>query len=253
MKKIWLVVIGLVLLIGVVALVGCSAEGTGLNGGSIKVDLNSQQTGVWVSGEGKVTAVPDIAIINVGVDVQATTVAGAQATAAIAMDNIMTVLEEQGIAEEDIQTQYYYIQEVTRWDSDKEESITIGYRVTNTVTAKIRDIQKAGSVIDAVAAAGGDYTRISGISFSIDDPSPYYEQAREKAVADAAEKAKKLADMAGVELGNPTYISESSYYPGSIYRGDLIQAEAASNPTTPISAGEMEITATVQIAYAIVE
>jgi len=253
MKKIWMVVIGLALLVSVVALVGCSTEGA-LNGGTVKVDLNSQQSGVWVTGEGKVTAVPDIAIITVGIEAQELTVVDAQASAAAAMAQVMQVLEDQGIAEEDIQTQYYSIYEVTRWDSDKQEQITIGYRVTNTVTVKIREIDNTGAVIDAVAVAGGDLTRINSISFSIDDPSDYYEQARVKAVADAADKAQKLAETAGVELGNPTYISESSYYPGPIYRNDLMAvAEGAPAAETLISPGEMEITTTIQIAYSIVE
>ena len=246
MKKIWLVVIGMVLLVGVVGLAGCSTNSTLDLTGS----LSGQQTGIWVNGQGKITAVPDVAMINVGVDSQATTVAAAQAAAITAMDEVMAALKDQGVAEEDIQTQYFSIQEVTRWDPEKQESVTTGYRVTNTVTAKIREIQKAGDVIDAVAAAGGDLTRISGISFTIDDPTDYYAQAREKAVADAKAKAEQMASLTGVKLGRVTYVSESSYVPSPIYRNDLLTMEAGA-PTTPISAGEMDITTTVQIAYAI--
>ena len=136
----------------------------------------------------------------------------------------------------------------------KQQEIVIGYRVTNMVTAKIRDVGKAGTVIDAVAAAGGDLTRINSIGFTVDDPSTYYEEARQKAVADADAKAKQLADLAGVKLGKPTYISESSYMPGPIYRQDLVaKAAAAPAVTTPISPGEMEITMNVQLAYAILD
>ena len=62
------------------------------------------------------------------------------------------------------------------------------------VTAKIREMDKVGSIIDAVAAAGGDYTRINNIAFSVDDPSPYYTEARQKAMADAKAKAEQLAE-----------------------------------------------------------
>jgi uncharacterized protein YggE len=256
MKKIWLAIAGTVLILAVVGLVGCSSgEGVTLKGdtSAIKLDLNSQQQGIWVNGEGKVTAVPDVAILSLGIEAQELTVAEAQSKAVEAMDNVMKALKNAGINEKDIQTQYFNIQKVTRWDNDKQQEIVTGYRVTNTVTAKVRDVTKAGSVIDAVAAAGGDLTRINSIGFTVDDPSPYYEQARVKAVTDAAAKAKKLADTAGIKLGKPTYISESSYMPGPIYR-DVAKAEGTTpSVETPVSPGEMEITTTVQIGYAIAE
>jgi len=254
MKKIWLVAIGVALLLAVVGVSGCGPGGTTLSGGTIKLQgsLDNQQQGIWVNGEGKVTAVPDVAILSLGIEAQGASVAEAKAQAAEAMEQVMTALAGEGVAEKDIQTRYYNIQRVTRWDNDKEQEVVIGYRVTNTVTAKIREIEKAGAVIDAVAAAGGDLTRIDSIGFTIDDPSGYYEEARQIAVADAEAKAKQLADVAGVELGKPTYISESSYVPGPIYRQDMVE-KAAGAPAveTPISPGEMEITLNVQLAYAI--
>jgi uncharacterized protein YggE len=254
MKKFWLAIAGTVLILVVVGLVGCGSEGgVTLKGdtSALKISMNSQQEGIWVNGEGKVTAVPDVAILSLGIEAQELTVAEAQAKAAEAMDNVMKALKNAGINEKDIQTQYFNIQKVTRWDNDKQQEIVIGYQVTNTVTAKVRDVTKAGSVIDAVAAAGGDLTRINSIGFTVDDPSPYYEQARVKAVNDAAAKAKKLADTAGVKLGKPTYITESSYIPGPIYR-DVAKAEGTTpSVETPVSPGEMEITANVQIGYTI--
>jgi uncharacterized protein len=249
-KKIWLAIAGTVLLL-VVGLVGCSSGNTPSNG-NINVNLNNQQEGIWVNGEGKVTAVPDVAILSLGIEAQELTVAEAQAKAAAAMDSVMKALKDAGIDEKDIQTQYFNIQKVTRWDNDKQYETVIGYRVTNTVIAKVRDVTKAGTVIDAVVVAGGDLTRINSIGFTVDDPSSYYEQARVKAVTDAAAKAKKLADTAGVKLGKPVYITESSYIPGPIYR-DVANAAETPTPVTPISPGEMEITANVQINYAIVD
>jgi uncharacterized protein YggE len=256
MKKIWLVVAGMVLIMVVaVGLVGCnSGEGLTLSGdaSSLKLSLNGQQEGIWVSGEGKVTAVPDTAILSLGIEAQALTVAGAQAEATEVMNNVMDALEAAGIDKDDIQTQYFNIQEISRWDSDKQQEYIIGYRVTNTVTVKVRQVENTGSVIDAVAAAGGDLTRINSISFTVDDPSNYSKDARTEAVADAAAKAKQLADAAGVKLGKPTYITESSYIPGPIYR-DVVATEGTPSPTTPISPGEMEITVSVQISYAIAD
>jgi uncharacterized protein YggE len=257
-KKTWLAAIGVVLLlVVVVGLVGCSSgEGVTLSGetSTLKIDLNNQQQGIWVNGEGKVTAVPDVAILSLGIEAQELSVAEAQARANEAMDSVIKALKNAGIDDKDIQTQYFNIQKVTRWDNDRQEEIILGYRVTNTVTAKVRKVDEAGSVIDAVAAAGGDLTRINSIGFTVDDPTPYYEQARVKAVDDAAAKAKKLADTAGVKLGKPTYISENTYMPGPIYRDTAVKTEGAPAPVeTPISPGELEITTNVQIAYAITD
>ena len=248
MKKSWLAAIGLALVLAIVGVVGCTGGPTTIG----TVDLNSQQEGIWVSGEGKVTVTPDIATLGLGIEAQAETVAEAQSQATEAMDGVMTALTDSGVDEKDIQTQYFSIDQVTRWDKEGEEEIVVGYRVTNMVTAKIREIDKVGSIIDTVAAAGGDFTRINSISFSVDDPSPYYEEARQKAVADARAKAEQLAELAGVRLGKPTYISEWASYP--VYPRAIYEAAApVPAPPTPISPGEMELTLTVQVAYAILD
>ena len=166
MKKNWLVAAGLVMVLAVVGLAGCSAGNTTVGA----INLNSQQEGIWVSGIGKVTVTPDIATLRLGIEAQEVSVAEAQAQAAEAMGRVMDALRENGVAEKDIKTQYFSIYQVTKWDRDKEEPIVVGYRVTNMVTAKIRDIGQAGHVIDAVAAAGGDLIRIDRRDFSIDDP-----------------------------------------------------------------------------------
>ena len=201
MKKYWLAAVSLALVLVVVGVGGCTAGPTTIG----TVDLDSQQSGIWVSGTGEIAAAPDIATLRLGIEAQADTVAQAQAEAAEAMDAVMDALTDNGVDEKDIQTQYFSIDQITRWDDD--EIIVIGYRVTNMVTAKIRDIDETGPIIDAVAAAGGDLTRINSIGFSIDDATAYYEEAREEAMANAQAKAEQLADLAGVELGKPTYIS----------------------------------------------
>jgi uncharacterized protein YggE len=257
MKKTWLAVIGMVLLLGVVGLAGCSSEGTPSTGGNVNVAMNSQQQGVWVSGEGKVTVVPDVAILSLGIEAKETSVADAQAKASEAMDKVMQALKAQGVADKDIQTQYFNISQVTRWDNDKQTEIVTGYRVTNTVTVKVRDVEKAGVVIDAVVTAGGDMIRVNNIRFTVDEPAPYYVQARDLAVTHAAAKAQQLAEKSGIKLGKVTYITENSNTSGPIYRnyamGDSAMAVPAPAITTPVSIGELEITATVQIAYDIAD
>ena len=247
-KRKWLLVLGLSLVVPIVALVGCATGPTTVEA----VNLNNQQEGIWVTGEGKVTVTPDIALLRLGIEAQQSTVAEAQIEAAAAMERVMTALADNGVAEKDIQTQYFSIDQITRWDDD--EIIVIGYRVTNMVTVKIREIDDTGAIIDAVAAAGGDLTRVNSISFSIDDATVYYEEAREEAMANAKAKAEQLAELAGVELGKPTYISEGTlYYPVDYRDAGMMAPEAEEGYITPISPGELELSLTVQVIYDIVD
>ena len=229
--------------------VGCVKGGAP---GEITI-LPQQNTGIWVTGQGEAMAVPDIAMLSLGIEARGNTVAEAQIQASEAMDKVMQALKDNGIAEKDIQTQRFSIYPITRWNQDEEKQEITGYRVTNMVTAKIRKTDEAGAVIDAVAQAGGDYTRVQDISFTVDDPTPYYEEARTDAMEDAKKKAEQLADLAGVGLGKPTYVSEGAVYLPPTSR-DFYEAGAvpAPAPTTPISPGELKITLSVQVAYAIV-
>ncbi len=243
MKKHWLLAISLALVLTTVGLYGC--------GQTVSTTPN-QQEGIWVTGEGEVSVTPDIANLRLGIEAQTETVNEALSQATEAMNEVMDTLTDNGVAEKDIQTQYFNIRKVTRWDRDKEEEVVIGYRVTNIVTAKIRDIDKAGSIIDAVVEAGGDLTRVDSISFSVDDPTAYHEEARAKAIADAKSKAEQLAELAGVTLGKPTYISEGGIQMPipRVMVEEMVQKAAAPTPITP---GEMEISLTVQIVYAILK
>jgi len=249
MKKKWLLVAGLVSILAIAGLAGCD-QGSAVSGEITQLNLSSQQQGIWVSGQGEVSAVPDIATLRLGIEAEADSVADAQDQATSAMNKVLAALSDNGVADKDIQVQQYSIRRVTKWDRDKEEEVITGYRVTHMVTAKIRDIDSAGDIIDDVADAGGDLTRVDSINFSIEDPADYYEEAREKAMADARAKAEQLADLAGVSLGKPTYISESFYTPPIYTRGVDYEMEEAAVGTT-ISPGELDISISLQIAYAI--
>jgi len=249
MKKKWLfLIIGLVAILSMAVLTGCD-QGSAALGEIKQLNLSSQQQGIWVTGQGEVSGAPDIATLRLGIEAQAISVADAQEQAEESMSNVMDALTGNGIADKDIQTQQFSIHRVTRWDRDKEEEVITGYRVTNIVTAKIRDIDNTGTVIDAVAQAGGDLTRVDSISFSIEDPADYYEEARKEAMADAKAKAEQLADLAGVKLDKATYISETFYAPPIYARAGYEVEEAKS--ATPISPGELDISISLQVAYAI--
>jgi len=250
MKKKWLWILTLVLVIPAVLLSGCGCGGPTTAGA---INLANQQSGIWVTGEGEVTVVPDIATLSLGVEARAETAEEARTEAAEAMDRVMTTLKDNGVAEKDIQTKYFSVYPIIRWNDEKNEEVITGYRVSNTVTAKVRDIEEIGTIIDVVIEAGGDLIRINNIEFSVDDTSVYHGEAREEAMADAQAKAEQLAAMAGVSLGKPTYVSESIYMPSFGYPRMEMMEMPVPAAETPISPGEMEITLTVQVAYAILD
>ncbi|MEW6142949.1 MAG: SIMPL domain-containing protein [Chloroflexota bacterium] len=256
MNKLKYAILGMVVAVVLAGLAACepvTSNPQSASPGTVVVQPG-QQTGLWVTGEGKVSAVPDVAIINLGIEAQAKTVAEAQNQATGAMNRVMKALTGNGVAEKDIQTQRFSITQVTRWNKDLNRDEVIGYRVTNMVTAKVRNLDKAGVVIDEVAVAGGDLTRIQNIGFTIDDPSKYYKEARDKAMADALARAKQIADGADIRLGKPTYISEGQLYVPQprFVNYELKSAAGAPAPApTPISAGETEIRLTVQVVYEI--
>ena len=252
----WVSVVGLASLLVATGLMGCDSDTPTLEAGEgTQVNISSQQEGIWVTGQGKVSAVPDVATLRLGIEAQDTSVATAQDEAAEAMDDVMTALGDSGVARKDIQTQYFNIRQVTRWDREKEQEVVVGYRVTNVVSAKIRDIEMVGSIIDAVVRAGRDLTRVDSVIFSVDDSSDYYEEAREEATADARAKAEHLARLAGVKLGKATYIAEG--FSGAAYPvpqpGIAFKMVEGIAVETPISPGETEVTLLVQVAYSIVD
>jgi len=246
-KKLWLgLSLGLVLII--TGLAGCDITSPPKANitGSI---FNSQSTGIWVNGEGKVSAVPDVAVLSLGVVAQASTVAQAQTQASSSMNAVVSALKSGGVADKDIKTQVFNIQQLTQYDNKTQQQTITGYSVTNTVTVKVRNVANAGTIIDAVAKAGGDNTRINSISLTVDDPTPYETSARQLAMADAKAKAKQMADLAGVKLGAPTYINESG---GFVPLPATVTNSGSATPAfapTPVSPGTTDITVDVQINY----
>ena len=211
----------------------------------------SQQKGIWVSGEGKVEVTPDIANLQLGVEAQAKTVSDAQNQASGAMSKVVSTITAAGIASKDIQTSYFSVQVVTRYNPDTQQNETTGYMVTNLVVVKIRNITNVGPIVDSVVAAGGDLTRINDLSFTVEDPKPYQMDARNQAMADAQAKAVQMAQLAGVKLGRAVYITESASTPPTPQPLAISAASRAASSTTPISAGQLEITDTVQVVYTI--
>ena len=215
--------------------------------------------GIRVSGTGTVSVEPDVAILQVGVEVFAGKVSTARSVASEAMDSVVSLLKKEGVEEKDIQTTRFNIyprydyEEVTINGKRIGTQVLTGYTVNNTVKAKIYEIDKVGEIIDKGADAGGDYARINGVDFTVDDPTPYQTEIRKMAVEDAVGKAQEYALLTNVELGPVVELNEMTS--GSVhspYEADYgMRMMAAAPPTTSISAGQLEISLTVNTLFAI--
>lgn len=215
---------------------------------NIEVQPPSQVQGITVSGAGEAFGAPDLALLNLGVSAQGKTVKEARETAAAAMNNVLDALKDSGVADKDVQTRQFRIEPEYEYPDGRQE--LIGFRVTNIVEAKVRDLDRLGEVIDDVAEAGGDVVQVQGLSFTIEKPDELRAQARAEAVADARARAESLADLAGVKLGKPISINESTAIPPTpFFAGAVMERDV--QVATPIEAGELEISVTVDIVFAI--
>lgn len=210
-------------------------------GGSSAGPLSeADSTGISTSGVGTVTATPDTATVELGVETSAPTAAEALAQNAALAEELIEGLTEAGVDRGDVRTS-----ELSVSPHEDPDGRIIDYRVTNRVTATLDDIDRAGALIDGAAAAAGDAIRVRSLSFSISDDSALRAQARADAVAQAKAQAEQLADAAGVKLGKVREIVES---PGAMpltQRGVMADVAAA----TPIEPGTADLTVTVSVVY----
>ena len=218
-------------------------------------------TGIWVSGTGKATSDPDLGIISLGVEALADSAAEARGLAAEAIDRTISSLRGNNVDDQDMQTSQFNIrpryenQEVTRCIGCREEfeRVLIGYQVNNTLTIKVRDLDNMGGIIDGATEAAGNLVRINRVSFTIEDTKPLQNEAREEAIADMLTTANAMAELAGVELGELVFLTESGGgVPQSFSRiesvGDF--AFESAQPTS-ILAGELDVNVNVQGVFVI--
>jgi uncharacterized protein YggE len=235
--------IGLIALSGL-ALTACT-QGQQPN---ITVNTGENRTGISVSGTGEVTGEPDTLLLDLGVSVLADTVAEATSTAAERADDLIEALVAGGVSAEDITTANYSI--FPEYDFRGQEERLLGYRVNNTVRAKIHDIATAGDVIDSAVAAAGDAATVSGLSFSIEDDAALVESARTAAWEDARAKAEQLASLSGQTLGRVIAINETiTSTPPPIPHFEEFAGDAAA--ATPIEPGTAAVTIALQVDFAL--
>jgi hypothetical protein len=246
MKKSLLVLSALVaLLLVIVVFAGCGTTSSATTAAGY---ASNQNTGIWVTGTGKVTVVPDTAVLDMGVQAQAANVADAQTQATQAMSATMAVLTKYNIASADISTQNYSIYPI--YSYPKGTQTVTGYSVSNMLSVTIRNLGNVGNILSDVVTAGGDATTINSLAYIVYDPTQDEAAALKLAVADAQNQATQLASEAGEKLGKATYINESGGYnpPAPI---SFASAAAGAVAPVPVSPGSVDIQVSVQVVYSI--
>jgi uncharacterized protein YggE len=203
---------------------------------------------ISVTGEATISTPSDLAHIDAGVASDAKTARDASEANNAAMAKVLQALKGANIDDKDIQTSRLSLQPQYASTASSRPGPTsiIGYRASNHVTVKLRDVAKVAGVIDTLVAAGAN--EIGGINFTVSQASKLLDEAREKAVADARRKAEIYAKAAGVTLGAPLIISEGGAPVIPLFRARMAPMAAAS---TPIAQGEETLSVSVNVTWAI--
>jgi len=212
--------------------------------GAPATDTTPAQHTITVSGSGKVTIVPDVARINLGVTINKSTVKAAREAGAQAMTDIIAAVRSLGVAEADIQTTNISLS--PQYGTGTAPKI-VGYQISEQIMVTVRDLDKAGDVVDAAAGKGAN--TVNGISFESGDPVKAQNDARAAAVAAARISAQAMAAAGNVSLGGVISITDASpsfpvWYGGA--RGGAI-----SDLSTPVEPGTQDLTATVTVIFSI--
>jgi uncharacterized protein len=204
---------------------------------------------ISVAGSGKVTVIPDMATINLGVVVERPTAKAAREAAAVAMTAVVGAVRGLGIADKDIATANVSLNPVYDYPANAAPKIR-GYQLQNTISITVRDLAKLSDVLDNSVVAGA--TTVNGISFDVADRTAAEAQAREAAVKDAKTKADTLANGLGVRITGVASIAESVSTP-VWYGANAAPSAAAGDKAaqTPVLPGSTDVVITVQVAFLI--
>jgi uncharacterized protein YggE len=197
-----------------------------------------------VSAVGSVDRAPDMATIGAGVVTQSPSAGRAMADNARSMTATIAALKKAGIADRDIQTSSLSLQPQYRY-GDNQPPVLTGYQASNRVSVRLRDLAKAGAVIDALVAAGAN--QIDGPSFGLDKPEAALDEARTQAIATAKGRAELYAKATGLRVKRIVSISESGVSEGG--PRPIMMMRAAKADSTPVAAGEQTLTVNVAVTF----
>jgi len=216
------------------------------------VKQNNNQDRFSVTGSGTVYAKADIANIEIGLKTSTKqTAAEATAESNDTMNKITAELTKLNIDSKDIQTSNYTLNPVYNWTNAKGQELA-GYEVTQTLTLKIRDLNKIGDVIAKTTEQGAN--QIGNINFTIDDESALKDQARELAIKQAKEKAVLIAQQSGMKLGQVKSVYENTnpVVTPMVYANAKMDSNAAGGAviaSPDIQTGQNEIKIDVTLVY----
>lgn len=200
---------------------------------------------ITVTGEGVVMAVPDMAVISMGVRHSDANPAEAMTKVSAAAQAMVDRLKSLGIAAKDLQTSNLSLRQLESYGSGNKRRID-GYEAANTLTVRIRDLDGLGQVLTAVLQDGAN--QFGGLNFALSDPAEATDAARQAAVKDAMAKAALYAAAAGVELGDVLSISEVST---GFNPRPMMRMEMAAMADAPVEAGELSLSQQVMLVIAL--
>jgi uncharacterized protein YggE len=225
----------------------------GVAGASALAQENTPREAViTVSGEGRSSIAPDMAILSFSVVKDAKTAREALDANNKAMADVLNALKGSGIADRDLQTSGFAVNPQYQYpdnsDGGNRPAVLTGYQVANSLTITVRDLAKLGDIIDQAVTLG--VNQGGSIQFSNDKPEATITEARKSAVTDAVAKAKVLSEAAGVSLGRIVEISENASRPEPMPMMRTMAKEFAAD-AVPIATGENSYNVTVSVTFAI--
>jgi len=196
--------------------------------------------GITVVGTGSAKTVPDVSDWSFGVQSDANTASAALRGASQATRQIIGALRGAGVARADLRTEQVSLYPRTTDDG----RTVIGYSASSSVTATVRQISRAGRVVDVAVAAGAN--QVSGPSLRVADSHAQYRTAVAAALDDARAQAEANAAKAGVTLGAPVAIVENGGggSPVPVY-------DRAALAEVPVEPGTQDISASLTVTFAI--
>ena len=203
---------------------------------------------ITVSGEGKVRAAPDVAIVSVGLTEIRSDARTAQSVVNEKTSALVAVVKQAGVAQADIQTADFSVYPQYAYGEGKSPRVT-GYEARQSLEIRIRDLDRINEVLGVVGDAGA--TNIGGLQFTIDDPKELRAQARQEAIAQARQEAVRIADALGVRLGDPVAFNESGggpVYPMRAFSADAMAMGGAFEAPS-VERGTNEIASHVTVTY----
>ena len=201
---------------------------------------------ISVVGDGRVQTQPDVAYVSLGVDVTGASFAEAQSSASTKMQAAIDALVGLGISHDDIRTSRLSVSPVS---DQRNNSVITGYRATNSVQVTLRDLDRVGSIVDAVTAAGAN--RVDSVTFAVENPEAPKNQARAQAMQNARTKADQLASLSGVRIVGIKSIEESdaAATPQRAAPQSMTPTAATAAPAPPVEPGTQEVRTQVRVAF----